>query len=168
MNWEAVGAISDAIGVVGVIASLAYLGVQVRQSNHATQAATVDQITGRFISWLQNSGKNENLFLAYRDGLSAMAEMTLQSRSDVFANLAVLFRMTETIHYQRVKGFVDDEVWLGWQNWIASVKSYEVVQYYWQAKAPNHSAGFRVFWDALPASQDASLMSLIKSVGNPV
>jgi hypothetical protein len=35
MNWEALGAISEAIGVVAILISLAYLAVQIRQSTHA-------------------------------------------------------------------------------------------------------------------------------------
>lgn len=34
MNWEAVGAISEAVGVVAILISLAYLAVQIRQSTH--------------------------------------------------------------------------------------------------------------------------------------
>ena len=33
MNWEAVGAIAEALGATGVIASLIYVATQVRQSN---------------------------------------------------------------------------------------------------------------------------------------
>ena len=32
MNWEAIGAISEAIGVVAILISLAYLAIQIRQS----------------------------------------------------------------------------------------------------------------------------------------
>jgi hypothetical protein len=32
MNWEALGAIAEAMGAVGVIATLAYLSIQLRQN----------------------------------------------------------------------------------------------------------------------------------------
>ena len=32
MNWEAVGAIAEAIGVIAILVSLVYLAVQIRQS----------------------------------------------------------------------------------------------------------------------------------------
>ena len=36
MNWDAIGAISEAIGAAGVIASLLYLAVQIRSSTRAS------------------------------------------------------------------------------------------------------------------------------------
>ena len=32
MNWDAIGAIAELLGAIGVIASLVYLGSQIRQS----------------------------------------------------------------------------------------------------------------------------------------
>ena len=39
MNWEAISAIGQVLGAFGVIASLIYLGTQVRQSNRASAVA---------------------------------------------------------------------------------------------------------------------------------
>ena len=40
MNWEAVGAISEVVGAIGVIATLAYLAVQIRQNSaHLAESA---------------------------------------------------------------------------------------------------------------------------------
>lgn len=164
MNWEAVEAISEAIGVIGVIVSLIYVGFQVKQSNRAMQAATVDQITGRFIGWMQHNTGDEAIGVAFREGLAAVATMSPTDRMKVFGVVQVMFKTIEAIHYQRVKGFVDDETWFGWQNWFANMKSYEVVCQCWKVKAPNHSQDFRGFWDALPARADTSLGSLVDSL----
>ena len=40
MNWEVVAAISEAAAALGVIATLVYLTIQVRQSKEATEANT--------------------------------------------------------------------------------------------------------------------------------
>ena len=37
MNWDAVGAIAELLGAIGVIGSLIYLATQVRSSNLASQ-----------------------------------------------------------------------------------------------------------------------------------
>jgi len=38
MNWDAIGAIGEISGAVGVIASLAYLAIQIRRSDQTTRA----------------------------------------------------------------------------------------------------------------------------------
>jgi hypothetical protein len=44
MNWEAIGAIGEAVGAVAVVASLVYLAVQIRQNTKSVQAATFQSI----------------------------------------------------------------------------------------------------------------------------
>lgn len=44
MNWEAIGAIGEIAGAAGVIATLIFLGLQIRQNAKATMAATFDAI----------------------------------------------------------------------------------------------------------------------------
>ena len=39
MNWEAVGAVGEILGAAGVIATLAYLAMQIRQNTRQTQAS---------------------------------------------------------------------------------------------------------------------------------
>lgn len=41
MNWEAIGAVGEILGAVGVIATLIYLAVQIRQSTAATNRSNV-------------------------------------------------------------------------------------------------------------------------------
>src|SRR5262249_2263574 len=45
VNWEAIGAISEAFGAAGVVVSLIYLGVQIRQNTRSVQAATFQSVS---------------------------------------------------------------------------------------------------------------------------
>ena len=42
MNWEAIGAIGETLGAVGVIATLVYLAVQIRDSNRVAEDASFE------------------------------------------------------------------------------------------------------------------------------
>ena len=46
MNWEAIGAVAELIGAVGVIGSLVYLAVQIRQNTRSLRASAYQAITG--------------------------------------------------------------------------------------------------------------------------
>ena len=164
MNWEAVGAISEAFGVIGVIVSLIYLALQVRQSNHATQAATADQITTRFIDFM-NIAAGDSLFMkSFREGLPLVKSLSSEDKIKVLGMIQSLIKIIEEIHYQRVKGFIDDEAWAGWSDWFSNMKSYELVQFFYQHKKSNYSKGFRSYWDDLVPRTDNSLMALMKSL----
>ena len=45
LNWDAITAVSEVVGVIIVAASLIFVGLQIRQSAHATQVATVENFT---------------------------------------------------------------------------------------------------------------------------
>ncbi len=44
MNWEAIGAVGEVAGAAGVIASLIYLAVQIRQNTRSVEAATYQSV----------------------------------------------------------------------------------------------------------------------------
>ena len=42
MNWEAISAIAEAVGTVGIIASLIYVAIQIRQNTRGTRIETFE------------------------------------------------------------------------------------------------------------------------------
>ncbi len=44
MNWDAIGAIGDAVGGLAVVASLVYLALQIRQNTRSVEAATYQSV----------------------------------------------------------------------------------------------------------------------------
>ncbi len=48
MNWEAIGAIGEILGAIAVVATLAYLAVQVRQNSRATDVSTLSLALNAF------------------------------------------------------------------------------------------------------------------------
>jgi hypothetical protein len=48
MNWDAVGAISEIVGVVAIIASLIYVAVQIRQNTDIARATIVHETSVSF------------------------------------------------------------------------------------------------------------------------
>ena len=45
MNWEALGAIANLLAVIGVIATLIYLSIQIRQNNKQLHGAATIALT---------------------------------------------------------------------------------------------------------------------------
>ncbi|HSK17861.1 MAG TPA: hypothetical protein VK912_01875 [Longimicrobiales bacterium] len=45
MNWEAIGATADVVAATGVIITLGYLAIQIRQNTRAIRGATLNAIT---------------------------------------------------------------------------------------------------------------------------
>ncbi len=48
MNWEAIGAVGEILGALGVIATLIYLALQIRQNTRSIQANRLNEIGREF------------------------------------------------------------------------------------------------------------------------
>jgi len=115
MNWDAIGAIAELLGAIGVIASLVYLATQIRQSREqivqntrATQAASYQQLN-------ESIGGRMSLPPADRDvvrrGSLSFREL---DEEDAFSfgvwALGVVMDL-ESSHYQYRMGSLDEDRW---------------------------------------------------------
>jgi hypothetical protein len=107
MNWEAVGAIGEIVGAVGVIVTLGYLAVQVRQNSRqlersveASRVAADDSISRGFDRWRE---------LSVTD--NGTADLFLRGMEDI-GNLGQADRL-------QFNYLLASFNWLAWQVWRA-------------------------------------------------
>lgn len=77
MNWDAVGAISELLGAIGVIASLVYVGTQVNASAKASRIESKLRLTDKLINFgdllISNPKLNETMING-RKGLESLTK----------------------------------------------------------------------------------------------
>ena len=110
MNWEAIGAIAEAVGAAGVIASLVYLGTQIRSNTRAAKATAYQQTLtgGRDINLaaIANPGLFETM--VRRWGLTDQEEID-KTREGLFFDIAM--HNWESQLYQHDQGMLEDRIW---------------------------------------------------------
>lgn len=81
MNWDAIGAIGEIAGAVGVIATLIFLGLQIRQNAKATTAATFDAVLAEWRQLERDSfiEHPENI-VVFADGLQDFENLSLNDK----------------------------------------------------------------------------------------
>ena len=72
MNWEAIGAISEAIGVVAILISLAYLAIQIRQSTREFSRSVEANQLAAFERNIDSGNRIREVLLLNPDLLSLM------------------------------------------------------------------------------------------------
>ncbi len=134
MNWEAIGAISETIGAVGVVASLLYLASQVRASARASAVEAKLESTrllNDFIDYLIESPELNDLFLR------GLADLDSLSREDYlrFSNMSLkAFWFFSAGHFQFRNGTLDAH----------EFHEVRTVMRYWL-----RSPGCRAWWEKL-------------------
>ena len=80
MNWEAIGAIGEIVGAIGVIITLVYLAVQIRSSARATEAQVHASLSSEMeslaVALAQDDALADAMTLAMRDGDLTDAQRT--------------------------------------------------------------------------------------------
>ena len=115
MNWEAIGAVGEVLGAIGVIVTLGYLAVQIRQNTRQIEfssKATVASATQEFFSRLDSF---QNLLIesdrAARSWASGMTGEVDRAELASFEVLAIRFyRLWETFFLQHQEGLIADDL----------------------------------------------------------
>ena len=124
MTLQDWGALGELIGGVAIIVSLIYVGLQVRQSTHATRAATSQAFTDQYISVLpplREPGFAEIFWL----GLRGLHNLQGSEKVVFMSFVATFLRIFEAFYFQEKDGAFDSRVFGGWINSFVDLFTYE-------------------------------------------
>ena len=114
INWDALGAIGDFGGSIGVFISLIYLGFQLRHQAAETRDASIHSVMALAIQFRTESYKGELADIRLK---SAMGEQLSQLESLKFEGyLSALFELNELVFVQYQKQKLDPEYFEAWER----------------------------------------------------
>ena len=116
MNWEALGAIGEIVGAAGVIATLVYLSVQLRQNTKALRSnawQSIQDSEQRFDDLFSSNPQVCEVWMkGNKGGLDALES---EAERFQFTSLAKqLIDQFQTHHYQHERGLIETELWETW------------------------------------------------------
>jgi hypothetical protein len=110
MTLQDLGSIGELLAAVATIATLAYLSVQIRQNTRALRASSHHAVTDSFNHINMALGQDPTLGRVFRKGNAGLAELTEDERITFgFIHLSV-FRVFETLFYQREIGTAEEQL----------------------------------------------------------
>jgi len=141
------GRVVEVIGILGVIASLSFVGMEIRQNTTAVRAATIQAVSDQAMELSLTIAADEDLAqLVARmtdelslDGISIGEERRLR------VLVAAGFRRMENLFLQVEAGILDDDALRR-----TSIGFYRntFARALWGRSRENYDPGFAVFWDA--------------------
>ena len=134
MNWEAIGAIAELLGALGVIGSLIYVGNQVRGSIVASSVAAKLSATQMLAAFQDTMLQNPELAVLMVRGRSSYEELSGEDRL-LFSTLALKATyMISAQFFQFQRKVLTEDDW----------HENRAVAMYWTS-----STGYQQWWDAL-------------------
>jgi hypothetical protein len=143
MNLTEISQVSQTLGSVAVVASLLFVGLQIRQNTKATRAAShhaVSEALNRLnILWARN-GEITRIWLS---GLSDRSALTPEERWRFDSLVRAYLHVCETMFTQADLGAGDFGIVTAEENGIKTVFSSESVRAWWVENPFGFSSAFR-------------------------
>jgi hypothetical protein len=157
MNWEAIGAIGEVLGAIGVIVTLGYLATQVRQNSRSVRSSTRQAIsTNQFQAGFQLAATPDlrAAFIRWQNGQPA-------SNPDEALCDDMIIRATmrafENQFHQHADGTFSDDVWAGYSEYIRRTLLSPRFPNFWATNRRLYSTSFARFIESqAPETSDDS------------
>jgi len=133
VNWDAVGAAAELVGATGVIASLFYLGTQIRQNTRSVRASNYHAVVTNLSNLSAAIGRDGSTADVFVRGQSDFHGLSPTERKQFVMLLVSLFRNYEDIFYQFSQEMLDESLAKGW--------AHSMTRYFWQP-------GVQIWWPA--------------------
>lgn len=108
MNWDAISAISESLGVIFLLISIIYLAIQIRHNTQAIQGSTIHSITQTQQSELRWAS---DISEEWTKAIESPSELSSSEawKMSTWLTSAFAARQNEFIQYK--KGLMDEEIW---------------------------------------------------------
>jgi hypothetical protein len=145
MNWEAIGAVGEVLGAIGVITTLVYLAVQIRQNTESQRtdsyARALDRVTALQARMSENSAFASILLRGVTDGKALTQEERVQFTWIFYE----MFSGFEFIFHQDREGSLPPGVWERWAATLCWWLSFPGVRAWWTARPTPFTPDFTQF-----------------------
>jgi len=152
MSWDAVGAVAELVGAIGVVASLAYLAVQIHQNTQhidfntrAIRASTFQNFSNTFGDFEDLLLENSKLGHIWVSGLTD-GEALEHAERILFNNLAhKFFRMYEALFLQYEAGLVERTLFESAHRFPDELIEHRGLRIYWERNRRRYADSFATF-----------------------
>ena len=148
MNWDAIGAIGEVLGALGVIATLLYLAVQIRQNTRAVRASTHQGVTDSITGFTETLCSNDELARIWQKGSQSYEDLDDGERFRYNLAMLTLFRRFENTFFQTRAGTLPPEAWEGFRRGLMSILADDGAREAWRLFPERFNPEFREWADS--------------------
>jgi hypothetical protein len=145
MDWTMVGALGEVAGAGAVVASLLYVGHQVRQNNRIARAEAYREVTmgwARLLHLWADDPPTAKALMESGTGIR-LADLPDEVRDAFLLRIAATFRVFETIYHQVAEEILDEDALD--MLWGQSTGSTPLFRDAWARLRGSYRPGFREF-----------------------
>ncbi len=163
MNLEAINALAQLIAAIGVIVSIFYLAVQIRQNTRSQRSVVVDSLTHSLIDLLGPQAQNPDSPRAFSVVIDNWQDATEEDRTRALPFIFATFKVFENAWFQQRQGTLDRQQWEGWDAYIRIYYHRPGVKAWWSMRKVAFARGFQNYLEETkPISGAMSIGEIVR------
>ena len=145
MTLDQVASIGEIISGFAVIISLVYLAVQIRTNTEAERSSTYQSIVSDFGAMNNTMASTPELSHMFVQAMENYHQLSSDQKARISQIFFQCFRYFENMFYQHKKGYLDEEVWIGWKRLMLTYYGRPGFQTWWEHRREVYSEPFAIF-----------------------
>jgi hypothetical protein len=151
MSWDAIGALAELLGALGVIATLGYLAVQIRGNTRALGAQTRHSMSDFAREVSEFRAQHADRWAK----IMASDDLTPGDQEFLFWVHMQMLLFGETYHYQHQLGFMPESHWRGFARFLTEYTQTKGFEEFWAEVSTSFSEDFAAWVDKELLSKSA-------------
>jgi hypothetical protein len=152
MNWEMISAIGQMLGAIGVIVSLIYLALQIRNHKTESRRASINLLTTHWSDLMKAHVESEEFCTLWLRGVQSFESLEGPAKLRFSAHLGRFLRTADSLYLYLRRGEMDDQLWRGVDRTLAGTAAYPGFQQWWPTRKSWYTDEFAALIDRHIAS----------------
>ena len=168
MDWQAISSIAEVVGAIAVVVSLVYLAIQIRSTTEQNRATMEQTLADRLNDNMMIASSSDIGPIIHR-GMAEFSDLDDAEKSRFTFYFSGWFRSFEQAHRQFLRGFLDREVWSGYEAYLRMTLQSEAVRSYWELRQEVYNQNFRrLVQDLMKENPPSVPMKIVEAMSDSV
>lgn len=143
MNFEVLNFVSQTVAATGVIISLIFVGLQIRQSAKAVRSATAQSVHDNYATWYLSLSGNASALATSAKGFVDLSSLTPAEKAQFVCTMMAFLSHSQNAFYQWWDGALSQHLWVGWEALMMNLVNTPGGAAFWQERSYVFSEDFQ-------------------------
>ena len=153
MNWEMVSALGQLVAAVGVIPSLIYLAIQIREQNKERRRAGINVLTAQWGDLVRSAQESADFAAVFLEGMRSFDKLDPVAKLRFSAFFTRFTRNCEAMYLYYRDDALDKALWGEVERTISDYFAYPGVKEWWATRKHWLTDEFRAVVEAIIAKK---------------
>jgi hypothetical protein len=143
MTLEQIFYVSQLVAALGVVASLIFVGFQVRDNVRAVRSATAQAVHNSYSAWYLALAGNENALATSTKGMVDFESLTPTEKAQFVGTYMAFLSNGQNAFHQWHEGHLAHELWLCWEVLLMNLVNTPGGAAFWRERSYIFGPGFQ-------------------------